>query len=752
LCVGGCLIKNVRANILHAKDSETYREETEDNMLKKLVTVAIVFGMILYGATLTVKAAEEEQAEAVQTKEEQAEAVQAEGVQLEDSYVRPDYVEVERLKSTKNVIVIEKKDIEGKGYQNLSDVLNDNPSINVGVTGYGDIDIRGQGSDQAQRNIQVMLDGAPITTLTSHPFMNDYNYIPVDAIEKIEIIPGGGSVMYGSGAAGGVINITTNLKRMTKPVTSIQTTYGETGKDTTLNFGYKFTDKLTSQLTYTRSDKDLYFKNTWKDSNYLAGGLSYLINPQSRLRFRYSHLKDDGQFIASLQKKNFDKYGKDYVPSDKTITVGIDDDGKKIKRVISGYLIADRELDMYSVNYAKNFSKVSRISADAFFNDGYFRNNNQGDKKMDQSTRGVKLKYDYQYGADKQHRVLVGLDRYKQEAKLQYNNYKGGYGGKPVTLQPLHFFYDKTVKALYASNTLRKGKWEFVQGARRDYTDWGYDKTAASSSGEGVRETSNTALEVATSYQYNDIGRIYLRYEKGFTSPDGVQMADDYGDSIVATAAEDEKFDLYEIGLRDKIGISTIQLTVFYSKTDNQMDRWYAFTSDGFVRRTLNLLETERRGVELSARQKVKKWTFSEGYTYLKGHSDYNDFGKRFIADNDKTVWTQQSLKQVPKHKFLIRTAYDFNRKLSGTVQYNYVGAYNNFYEDEDAEDNRIGSHQLVDLDFTYKINPALILYTGVKNVFNEEYTYYQTENSGGYYSLLPGDERMYYIGARYRF
>jgi outer membrane receptor protein involved in Fe transport len=316
LCVGGCLIKNVRANILHAKDSETYREETEDNMLKKLVTVAIVFGMILYGATLTVKAAEEEQAEAVQTKEEQAEAVQAEGVQLEDSYVRPDYVEVERLKSTKNVIVIEKKDIEGKGYQNLSDVLNDNPSINVGVTGYGDIDIRGQGSDQAQRNIQVMLDGAPITTLTSHPFMNDYNYIPVDAIEKIEIIPGGGSVMYGSGAAGGVINITTNLKRMTKPVTSIQTTYGETGKDTTLNLGYKFTDKLTSQLTYTRSDKDLYFKNTWKDSNYLAGGLSYLINPQSRLRFRYSHLKDDGQFIASLQKKNFDKYGKGFTSPD----------------------------------------------------------------------------------------------------------------------------------------------------------------------------------------------------------------------------------------------------------------------------------------------------------------------------------------------------------------------------------------------------------------------------------------------------
>lgn len=50
---------------------------------------------------------------------------------------------------TKQVIVIKKEDIEEKGYTTLSDVLRDVPSINVGITGMGDIDIRGQGSDQS---------------------------------------------------------------------------------------------------------------------------------------------------------------------------------------------------------------------------------------------------------------------------------------------------------------------------------------------------------------------------------------------------------------------------------------------------------------------------------------------------------------------------------------------------------------------------------------------------------------------------
>ena len=138
----------------------------------------------------------------------------AEDVKLGKSVISPDYIEIEKLKSTKNVIVIDKKDIDEKGYQSVSEVLDDVPGISVGTSDWGEIDIRGQGVDQAAKNIQVMVDGAPITTLVNHPYKTNYNIIPVEQIEKIEVIPGGGSVIYGNGTSGGVINITTNLKAM----------------------------------------------------------------------------------------------------------------------------------------------------------------------------------------------------------------------------------------------------------------------------------------------------------------------------------------------------------------------------------------------------------------------------------------------------------------------------------------------------------------------------------------------------------
>ena len=60
----------------------------------------------------------------------------------------------------------------------------------------------------------MLLDGAPITTLVSHPMQTNYDVIPVEQLERIDIIPGGGSVMYGSGASGGIVNLTSSLNSM----------------------------------------------------------------------------------------------------------------------------------------------------------------------------------------------------------------------------------------------------------------------------------------------------------------------------------------------------------------------------------------------------------------------------------------------------------------------------------------------------------------------------------------------------------
>lgn len=141
----------------------------------------------------------------------QENAVDEDVIELEDAYVRPDYVEIERLRNTKEIIVLDKEVIQEKGNRTVSDILADTPSVSVNAAGHGIIDIRGMGTGQAQRNVQVFMDGMPITPLTNHPFQSDFNVIPVEDVERIEIIPGGGSVLYGAGTAGGVVNITSNM-------------------------------------------------------------------------------------------------------------------------------------------------------------------------------------------------------------------------------------------------------------------------------------------------------------------------------------------------------------------------------------------------------------------------------------------------------------------------------------------------------------------------------------------------------------
>lgn len=684
-------------------------------------------------------------------------------IKLQDSYVHPDYVEVERLKDTKEVIVIQKKDIQEKGYTSLSDILKDVPSINVGLTGQGDIDIRGQGSDQSARNLQVLLDGAPITSVVNHPLKTNYDVVPVENIEKIEIIPGGGSVLYGSGASGGVINITTSLRTMNQVQNTLNTEWNSDGEKLNLNIGSKVNDKLTVTAGYSKINRNLYFKNTYRNSDYVYGGFRYDIDKNQRLTVRASHLEEDSRYIGNISISKMLKEGKNYVPAYQTVTVGLDADGHKITEQRRDYLNGDRHLDSYNMTYESSIGSNWRFIGDFFYNKGYYSNTDTDDKRMYHDTKGAKLKFDYSYGSGKQNNLLLGLDIYRQKANLDYNNYKlVNYRTKTYTLEPLSFNYDKKVEALYALNVMNKKKWTFTQGLRRERLLWDFDKQAASGlSGADESNRWNTAAELSAAYHYNDTGRIYARWERGFTSADGLQITDetriDGYKRYVTTGADDEIFNMYEVGWRDKIGASTISLTGFYSYTDNQMNRFYIFDAQNHLNmKTMNILKTQRKGIDLSIQQHVGKWKFTEGYTYLKGRSNYNGAGEAWMAEHpkDRIDYTKSGLMKVPKHKVMLRADYAFNKKFNMGATYTYIGKYNNFLSDADKYDNDggiIGSHSLVDIDAHYKVNKNLEVFGGITNLFNK--TYYEYESGIGPYSTITaGSDRTYYGGVKYTF
>jgi vitamin B12 transporter len=76
---------------------------------------------------------------------------------------------------------------------------NNNPGTNL------DVYTRGSGLG----NTLILIDGMPIYDVSSISSAFDLNFISPDMVERIEILKGGQSTVYGSDAVAGVINIIT---------------------------------------------------------------------------------------------------------------------------------------------------------------------------------------------------------------------------------------------------------------------------------------------------------------------------------------------------------------------------------------------------------------------------------------------------------------------------------------------------------------------------------------------------------------
>ncbi|OIR12883.1 vitamin B12 transporter BtuB precursor [mine drainage metagenome] len=152
-------------------------------------------------------------------------------IELDPVTVTSTLSEINASKTGRNIIVLKGKDIAALPVKSLDELLRYIPGIEVKSRGamgaQSDITIRGGSFQQ----VLIIIDGLRLNDPNTGHFSS---YIPVspDEIEKIEILKGSSSVIYGSDAVGGVINITTkafaNASKQ-RSETTAQITGGEYG-------------------------------------------------------------------------------------------------------------------------------------------------------------------------------------------------------------------------------------------------------------------------------------------------------------------------------------------------------------------------------------------------------------------------------------------------------------------------------------------------------------------------------------------
>lgn len=126
-----------------------------------------------------------------------------EAINLQKVVVSATGFEQDADSNLRNVISIEGKDLQNKGYVSLEQALERISGISFVNFGLGhNIDMRGQG-DKSNIAVKVMIDGHAINVLDNSHGVTPLDSINLDNVERIEIIPGGGSVLYGNGTRGG---------------------------------------------------------------------------------------------------------------------------------------------------------------------------------------------------------------------------------------------------------------------------------------------------------------------------------------------------------------------------------------------------------------------------------------------------------------------------------------------------------------------------------------------------------------------
>lgn len=199
---------------------------------------------------------------------------------------------------TVSMDVIDSKLIESKNCITLSDLIRNVPSIQL-IDGQLNIRSGSGWSYGTGSRVLVMVDEMPI--LSADQGEVDFNLIPMENIEQIEVIKGASSALYGSSALNGIINIKTKTPSF-KPQTSVSSFVGFwDGPKDPRNKWWGDSLMLRNGISLSHSEKIKNLDLTLSANHYNDRGyIKFINNQQTRISANSKLVKDKVTFGLNL--------------------------------------------------------------------------------------------------------------------------------------------------------------------------------------------------------------------------------------------------------------------------------------------------------------------------------------------------------------------------------------------------------------------------------------------------------------------
>ncbi len=491
-----------------------------------------------------------------------------------------------------SITVVTAEEIKQYGYRTLAEVLSkeagffisdDRNCVYLGTRGF-------QIPDSYNNKVLLLIDGHRVNdAVYGSSYINNEFIIDLSLVEKIEIVRGPGSVLYGTNAMFGVINIITkNAKRINGlEMSGLLGSYGENKVSIIMGHELSETSNIVVGLLYGKEDgRDFYFSDYDTDTTNF-GNANGIDNS------RYF----GGYFSASLEDFKLSGYYSNHKKNIPTGKYETDFNSKDLLELDNKWFL--------ELKYDKSLNEVFSINSRAYFDyyyfEGFYPYASLIEKETNESnTIGFEVQAIYDFTSN--HRLTGGIE--------YSNNYVCNYIQYDEDIQTFKIEKPYSLFALYLNDNFQIiDELALSVGVSQDFYS------------NSLKSTNPRAAVIITP---GSGSVIKLLYGQAFRRP--TIYENDYYDTDYQLKSEDlkpETITTYEIIYDQKLfSFLLASVSAFHYNLKNIIENYEISDNLSIFK---NFTESSANGIEISLNYINDNFNVYGNYSYMRNKVENKD-------------------------------------------------------------------------------------------------------------------------------
>ncbi len=574
------------------------------------------------------------------------------------------------------VSVIDSEDIKNSSESFLTDLLNNEvQGMNIFQSGGKGTNTGIQMRGLPKRYSTIYIDGVKMYD-PSTPDNSFYaEGLFTDSIERIEILKGSQSSLYGNSAVGGTINIFTKKGRLGNHQNAVV----KSGSNNSQDFFYSIDGA---------NEKQNYFVGV---NYYKTDGISAMNNDSENDPYENNHLTANYGYNIS-DNNTIENY------------LTIKDSYLKYDEPTNGRDDTKNSSDNFEAHYNLKFINTNNKSKNTFnFNKSFSSRMVTKFNSKQQTYEGFKNMITYlgEYNFNLDNKIVYGAD-------LEF--FKAKYPTDPGAYKT----HDEEIHSQYF-----------------DYQFRPYENIFATIGGRNDRHTlsgDEQSYRITGAYSLGGNSKIRSSYGTGFLFP-AIYESGEYGwtnqngESIHA-----EKTTSFDIGYETYLDSLNLNFNITYF--DILVEDPIMGSNITNFQDNVSGAENKSRGIELATNWTDNKnlnidfnYTFTKSYAGMDCDKPEKDkWGYTSCLDSGHG-WLEKAMVRVPIHALSSKINYRFNKNLDSTLLLRYKGRTRDYAgSDYSFKDQILDEYFLADLKSSYKLYGNYNLDFSIKNLFDKSY------------------------------